>query len=344
MAHPEPYEVDYSFAGFQANSPTTPLPGARLDDELAAIETAVADLVYAIKDLRDSEGGLKAGVVTLESLSVGALAGLANLDEEAAEQLDDTVAALRAELIEAVSDIGDSKAPLVHTHAATAVSVSAISGISGATVQAVLAELRALGPQTGDVKLSMVSTAPSGWVPCNDGTIGDASSNATTRANADCAALFAVLWNEVSDTYAPVSTGRGASAAADFAAHKTIGLTKMLGRALAIAGAGTGLTARAHGFTVGTETHTLVAGEMPAHTHTINVTDPGHTHAINVNHFSAQGGGTAQIWSGIAPGGSSTGTTQTETTDITAEATSTGGGGAHTNMQPTTFLKAFLKL
>lgn len=120
---------------------------------------------------------------------------------------------------------------------------------------------------TGDVKTTFKAVADSGWVLMNDGTIGDASSGATARANADCAALYALLWNNISDTYAPVSSGRGASAAADFAAHKTLALAKVLGRSLAGAGAGSGLTSRPLGSTAGSETETPTQAKTAAHAH-----------------------------------------------------------------------------
>ena len=91
---------------------------------------------------------------------------------------------------------------------------------------------------TGDVKTTLKTAADAGWVMMNDGTIGDASSGATTRANADTQALFTLLWTNVSNTNCPVSGGRGASAAADFAAHKTIALPKMLGERWLRPGAG----------------------------------------------------------------------------------------------------------
>lgn len=87
------------------------------------------------------------------------------------------------------------------------------------------------GFSTGDVKLSMKSTADTGWVLMNDGTIGN--SGCSTRSNADTQALYLLLWNNLTDQWAPVSTGRGASAAADFAANKCIRLPRATGRALA---------------------------------------------------------------------------------------------------------------
>lgn len=89
---------------------------------------------------------------------------------------------------------------------------------------------------TGDVKMTWKTVADSGWVLWNDGTIGSAASTATTRANADTEYLFTLLWNNVSDTWAPVSGGRGGSAAADFAANKTLMLPRGVGRAMGIYG------------------------------------------------------------------------------------------------------------
>lgn len=180
-------------------------------------------------------------------------------------------------------------------------------------------EILAIGWSTGDVKLTLAAAAPVGWVLANDGSIGSATSGATTRANADCEDLFTLLWTNVSDSYAPVSGGRGASAAADWAANKTIGLTKMLGRALAVAGSGAGLTARALGQTVGAETHVLDTTEMPSHNHTYTKPVAGPEGAAGAEGFFLL----------------DTDSDQT---------TSTGGGLAHNNMQPTAFLNVLIKL
>lgn len=87
--------------------------------------------------------------------------------------------------------------------------------------------------RTGEIKTSVNSVVPYGFVPMNDGTIGSATSSATTRANIDTFFLYQYIWKSVSNTYAPVTGGRGASAFADFSANKTIALTKMVGRAMA---------------------------------------------------------------------------------------------------------------
>jgi hypothetical protein len=129
---------------------------------------------------------------------------------------------------------------------------------------------------TGDAKLTLKANSDLGWVMMNDGTIGDPTSSATTRANTDCQALFILLWTNVIDTYAPVSGGRGATAIADWNAHKRIGLTKVLGRSIAISGLGGGLTTRALGGTLGEETHTMTAAELVTHSH--GYADPGHNH------------------------------------------------------------------
>jgi hypothetical protein len=84
--------------------------------------------------------------------------------------------------------------------------------------------------EPGDVKWRPTSGAVTGFVRMNGKTLGSASSGATERANADTATLYAFLWNNLSDSVATVSAGRGASAAADFAANKTIVVPSMQGR------------------------------------------------------------------------------------------------------------------
>lgn len=97
---------------------------------------------------------------------------------------------------------------------------------------AALTALTATYTHTGDVKFILASSAPTGWVKADGGSIGSAASGGTTRANADTAALFAVLWNlNVLDSAIQDSTGagstKGASAAADFAANKRMVLPDM---------------------------------------------------------------------------------------------------------------------
>jgi microcystin-dependent protein len=69
MSNPTSYVVGYSFSGYQANNPTTPLPAPALDTELSNIQTSVKSLVSSVTDIRRADGALKNGVVTLDSLS-----------------------------------------------------------------------------------------------------------------------------------------------------------------------------------------------------------------------------------------------------------------------------------
>lgn len=78
--------------------------------------------------------------------------------------------------------------------------------------------------ETGDVIWSPKSGTRARFVRLNGRTIGSAASGATERANADCEDLYVFCWNEFSDTLAPVTGGRGASALADFQANKPLQL------------------------------------------------------------------------------------------------------------------------
>ena len=90
----------------------------------------------------------------------------------------------------------------------------------------VIASVGASAVPTGAVAGFRRANAPAGWIIENGGTIGNASSNATTRANADTEALFSLLWTDfpslVIKTAGGVITTRGVSASADFAANKQL--------------------------------------------------------------------------------------------------------------------------
>jgi hypothetical protein len=86
--------------------------------------------------------------------------------------------------------------------------------------------------QTGQV-VPFYATGPIlGFVRANGRTVGNASSGASERANADTQNLFTFLYQQ--DTSLVVAPGgRGASATADYAANKTIVLPDFRSRALA---------------------------------------------------------------------------------------------------------------
>lgn len=139
----------------------------------------------------------------------------------------------------------------------------------------------------GDVKQTIRTTAPSGWLMLNGATMGSASSSAT-NASADYEALFLLMWASFANAQAAVSGGRGASAAADWGANKTITLPDFRGRTVIGSGTGSGLTARTHGVTGGSETGTTDANSasrgvnadggtevaQDPHTHNVPIVQP----------------------------------------------------------------------
>lgn len=189
---------------------------------------------------------------------------------------------------------------------------------------------------TGDVKVTLKTTADPGWVLMDDKTIGDASSSATGRANADTEGLFTLLWTNTADAECAVSTGRGASASADFAAHKTIALPKALGRTLAVYGAGSGLTSRALAKSLGSEDAINVS-----HTHTgTTASDGAHTHIYDQGGAGATNNG--YTGTGIHDPAASTSSNGAHTHTFTTDSSGSSGTGA--NMPPTTFLNVMVKL
>ena len=126
-----------------------------------------------------------------------------------------------------------------------------------------------MGFSTGDVKLTYKMSPDTGWVFADDGSIGNAGSGATTRANADTEKLFKLMWNIPActlQTYAGAESSK-TTVAQDWQANKRLILPKVLGRALGIAGQGDGLSTRNLGQSLGSETIIMDVSNMPRHNH-----------------------------------------------------------------------------
>lgn len=210
--------------------------------------------------------------------------------------------------------------------------------------------------QTGDVIWLDVQGTRSGWVRDNGRTLGSASSGATERANADTEALYVYLWNTYSNTVCPVSTGRGANAAADFAANKTITLPDKrgyipgglddMGNSAATRWAnvpvvsGDAITA---GSVLGEATHTLAQGELPNVTFAVTIPSGQgshkHVYARGTVAYGAAGGGPSAAVT-IVDADTSTSTLP----QMTGTAPSGGSGTAHNVVQKTVLGTYYRKL
>jgi len=133
-------------------------------------------------------------------------------------------------------------------------------------------EINALLNRVGIVEPYIGSTAPGGALICDGGTIGSASSGGTSRANADTATLYALIWAlnatdyPITDSAGGAST-RGANAAADFAANKRLPLPEL--RAQFIRG-----WDNSRGVDTGRALGSPQADQYPQHSHTAGFTRP----------------------------------------------------------------------
>ena len=189
-------------------------------------------------------------------------------------------------------------------------------------------------PSVGDTKLSALGIDHMGWLICDGRTLNIKD--------------FVFLFNVIGFAY-------GGSAAT-----QQFNLPNPAGRVPGVIGSGTGLTTRAMGDTVGTETHTLTINEMPAHKHgSADVTgnnngDGNTTSAGSHNHGGSTSGlvgGTnivnalENVYNSLSPlnavvnagEGTHDHVISTDGAHIHTMG-STGGGAAHNNMQPTLFM------
>ena len=201
---------------------------------------------------------------------------------------------------------------------------------------------KSLGWSTGDVKLTLKKEADDGWIMMNDGSISsagyyNAAGNLVKAHNAstfNLEPLYKLLYNNFSNSILHIQTSAGVETtrntlSADWSAKKRMPLPKVFGRALAGAGAGSGLTSRTLGATTGAETVTLTAAQLANHTHSITLKLTHGRDGSNVPD--------ARFCNGDAYSND----TRTATTTT---AGSSGGNQGHNNMQPTVFLNVMVKL
>jgi hypothetical protein len=120
---------------------------------------------------------------------------------------------------------------------------------------------------------------------------------------------------------------RGANAAADFGAARRLMIPAMLGRTIAAAGSGTGLTLRQLGNPAGAETETQTAPKMAPHSHSM----------------SSQAG--VGVASPLAQYDPNQNMTFSGTNGVSGISIDVSGGGQPLNiMQPTQFLNVMIKL
>lgn len=197
--------------------------------------------------------------------------------------------------------------------------------------------------QTGNFNWQPISGTRSGWVRANARTIGSVSSGATERANADVENLFLYLWGTFSNTLCPVSGGRGASAAADWAANKTIGTLDLrkkapfglddMGNTAAggFAGVtfdvGDAVTAASMG---GAALHILTEAQLPALTK--NLTINANTTGITATTGNNLGPGTGSTGYHHGDGGTGRTVTINDPGHPHTGTVSFGSGAAHNNM------------
>jgi hypothetical protein len=212
---------------------------------------------------------------------------------------------------------------------------------------------------TGDIKVTYGTGVVTGFVRANGRTIGSATSGATERANADTQALFLYLWG--ADANLTVSTGRGVSAAADWAANKTITLPDMRGRV--IAGADDMGNSAANvlstsvcvnnttvlGSVCGSQQRTIAQNVLPnvtlSYSNSVTVTsnESNLFHGSGVNGIQSPGAGGIFAVSGV---GAFNGSTTASGTSSGNTASINGGvsQSAFTTIQPSIIMTYYVKL
>lgn len=202
--------------------------------------------------------------------------------------------------------------------------------------------------QTGDMMMRYDTTLRDGFVRLNGRTIGSATSGAAERANADVQALFTYLWAK--NTSLVVVGGRGANAAADWAANKQLTLPDWRGRVpvgldtMGNIAANVVPGATSLNYKAGAQTVTLTVSQMPAHSHTGETLGAGaHDHEQQA---SVEGSGHGRQIQTVNGGGPlidfPTSSVPPHSHGLSID--DTGGGAAHNNLQPSAGITYYIRL
>ena len=208
--------------------------------------------------------------------------------------------------------------------------VGALDNLSERLAVQMPADGRVIPP--GTIVMTGRATAPAGWALCD--------------GHAEDRTLRAELFAAIGETF---GAGDGTT---------TFNVPDMRGRVAAGVGTGTGggasgtgaisggsaLTAVALAGWFGINDVTLTAAQIPAHPHPI--TDPGHAHNVSMTHGNGAGISTEKALRDVnsdgATSSNSPGAAVSTTTGITVN-NNTGGGGSHTNLQPTVGLNFIIR-
>ncbi|WP_271573710.1 phage tail protein [Bradyrhizobium sp. CCBAU 11361] len=364
-----PYDRQTSFALFSAENPSKQQSGTDLDAEFNAVKIALDDTQQSLAKIQDADGVLKRGSVGRaqfdSSVSLGFAAPaqwasgvlytanvntvfhdstffIANTTHTSGPTFElgkwDGIADFTA--ASAIVDGSITLAKLADgAVAANKLADGVVSNTkiaTGAVTTNKVADQGITNPKIADSAVSFTklagdanqvipagalmpyagASAPDGWLLCVGQSV----------QRADYPALFAALGT----TYGALD-----------ASHFT--LPDMRGRVPAGVDGGAGRLSSGYfgaspalGATGGSENHALTTAQMPSHGH--GVTDPGHTHGyVQVFRAGFEANGNGVGLTASAQGAS----TNSATTGVSIQ--STGGGGAHNNVQPTIVLNYLIK-
>ena len=209
------------------------------------------------------------------------------------------------------------------------------------------------GTETGDVSWSF-ATVKAGWLKLDGKTIGSAAS-AASWADDSFEALFTLLWTNLANAEAPVSGGRGASAAADWSASKTLQLPDARGRYPFapdnMGGSSAGRIASTEadklGGSLGTESKTITTTELPSHAHGVGTLAIGsagaHTHTVAVG-LSETSNGSASSDGHADSGPTATSSDGAHAHGITGATGAAGSGNPLNILPPGLAINLFVKV
>lgn len=136
MSDPSRYSPGYSYSNYETSNPTLPKPGPQIDNDFAKIAESVDEIVDALADVRRSDGMLRNGIVTADSLAED-IDFLSHFGEAIAD------AVVLAEAAAATADADAAAASAFSDAAVTAASSATASALAASVDAAAVADAKA---------------------------------------------------------------------------------------------------------------------------------------------------------------------------------------------------------
>lgn len=201
---PSPYSRQYNFTNFQTTSPTTPLPGQKVDQELNAVLTALNDTISRLGEVQADDGKIRNSALNLTTIA------------------EATASSISASAISSINAAGSSQISAVNGAGTTQVSaVNAAGSAQLAALNAVINSANSLAAQNAAYTATQQAENAQNYANLAS-TFADQSYNWRLQAQDDASAAGGAASEAIVAANAAANHASSASSSASLAGNEAL--------------------------------------------------------------------------------------------------------------------------